>query len=68
MVIDDVEDVSDREKSRILHTQPKIAAYASDLILISNQDKTDNMGQPAKSKILLNFLTFSGMKYNEFYH
>ncbi|KAG9468044.1 hypothetical protein GDO78_013849 [Eleutherodactylus coqui] len=60
VVIDDVEDSSDHQKSLILHSQPKIATYANDLVLVSHQDKTDNMGQEARAKILRNFLGLPG--------
>ncbi|XP_075703983.1 uncharacterized protein LOC142698228 [Rhinoderma darwinii] len=59
VIIDDVEDTSDQEKRQILFSQPKIADYANDLILISYEDKTGNRGQTAKSKILQRFLRLS---------
>ncbi|XP_073505109.1 uncharacterized protein [Phyllobates terribilis] len=60
VIIDDLEDSGDGKKSQILLSQPTIANYASDLILISYEDKTDNLGQSAKSKILDYFLQLSG--------
>ncbi|XP_077129845.1 uncharacterized protein LOC143785061 [Ranitomeya variabilis] len=60
VIIDDLEDSGNEKKSQILLSQPKIANYASDLILISYEDKTENMGQAAKSKILNYFLRLSG--------
>ncbi|KAM3916510.1 uncharacterized protein RB166_015756 [Leptodactylus fuscus] len=59
VVIDDLEDASDQVKIRLLHTQSKIADFSDDLILISLQDKIDNMGQTAKLKILQYFLRLS---------
>ncbi|XP_069591234.1 uncharacterized protein [Ranitomeya imitator] len=60
VIIDDLEDAGNEKKSQILLSQPKIANYASDLILISYEDKTENRGQSAKSKILNYFLRLSG--------
>ncbi|XP_040296655.1 uncharacterized protein LOC121008276 [Bufo bufo] len=59
VIIDDLEDASDQQKRIILHTQPMIADCANDLVLISYEDKTDNMGQSAKSKILNHFFSTS---------
>ncbi|XP_073416747.1 uncharacterized protein [Dendrobates tinctorius] len=72
VIIDDLEDSGNEKKSQILRSQPTIANYASDLILISYEDKTENMGQSAKSKILNCFLQLSGKsseyssKYSQF--
>ncbi|KAM4025990.1 uncharacterized protein ACNLHF_026395 isoform 1-T2 [Anomaloglossus baeobatrachus] len=60
VVIDDLEDSGNEKRNQILFTQPAIANYASDLILISYEDKTANMGQSAKSKILNCFRKLSG--------
>ncbi|XP_056390134.1 uncharacterized protein LOC130284131 [Hyla sarda] len=63
VVIDDLEDTSDQVKSRILQTQPKIAQCAKDLVLISYEDKADNMGHSAKSKLLKCFLSLPDDRY-----
>ncbi|XP_075034877.1 uncharacterized protein LOC142097158 [Mixophyes fleayi] len=51
VVIDDLLDSSDDKKTEILLTQRKIKTYANDLILISQKEKYDEMGQLAKRKI-----------------
>ncbi|XP_069840800.1 uncharacterized protein [Dendropsophus ebraccatus] len=56
VVIDDLEDTRDEVKHLILNAQPKIEKYAKDLILMSYEDKTESLGQSAKTKILKVFL------------
>ncbi|XP_075037524.1 uncharacterized protein LOC142098584 [Mixophyes fleayi] len=57
VVIDDLIDSSDQEKTRILQNQLKVANYAYDLILISHKEKSDEIGgHLAKLKILKSFL------------
>ncbi|XP_063791193.1 uncharacterized protein LOC134945683 [Pseudophryne corroboree] len=56
VVIDDLIDSSDQEKTRILQAQPSIAAWADELILITHKEKTEEMGQQAKMKFLRIFL------------
>ncbi|XP_040211874.1 uncharacterized protein LOC120942951 isoform X2 [Rana temporaria] len=41
VVVDDLEDSSEQEKSRILENQPRIEEWASDILLISQTQKAD---------------------------
>ncbi|XP_077303175.1 uncharacterized protein LOC143923394 isoform X3 [Lithobates pipiens] len=60
VVIDDVEDSSDQEKSRILENQPSIGEWASDLLLISQTDKADKSKLERKLKSIKRFCNPSG--------
>ncbi|XP_077303183.1 uncharacterized protein LOC143923399 [Lithobates pipiens] len=50
VVVDDLEDSSDQEKTRILENQPSIGKLAGDLLLISHTEKADNMQLVRKLK------------------
>ncbi|XP_053326502.1 uncharacterized protein LOC128501151 [Spea bombifrons] len=44
VLIDDLEDADGEEKTKILETQPSIVRFASDLLLITSREKTNNEG------------------------
>ncbi|KAM5152691.1 uncharacterized protein ACMZJ9_010811 [Mantella aurantiaca] len=52
VLIDDLRDGSDEEKSRILQTQPSISKRACDLILISVSEKENKLKMATKLKTL----------------
>lgn len=60
VLIDDVEDSSDHEKSRILHTHPRVAQWASDLLLVSFLDKLKKKSLEMTRKDLQMLLQGSG--------
>ncbi|XP_073416738.1 uncharacterized protein [Dendrobates tinctorius] len=55
IIIDDVEDSSDREKSHILATHPRAAEWAGNVLLVSYRDKMEKR-RMEKVKMELNFI------------